>query len=419
MTMRIVVLVGFGWSLSSAAIAADEPSARDLFTRRIVPLLNSPDPSSCRHCHLAGVELKDYFLNDSDKSFRSLRDQGLIDLDAPDKSKLLALIARGTASDTPTGKLAAKVANAEHDAISKWIAACASDAELKSSPALDARERPTPALPVEVIRHARTDRLLDSFERNVWAWRFRCMNCHAEGSPQNEKNRAKFGDAVAWMKKDGAAATMEYLLASKLIDARTPDKSLLLRKPLGEVEHEGGVKFAVGDQGYAGFRKWIEDVAAIRNGRYRTAKDLPAGENGPMGFGTEYWFKLTNTPDAWAGKLLRIEIVARNADGSGWEAEPIATSDRLVADKGNLWQHTLTLLARPDSDRGKAWAKRSELPNGPYFLRVSVDSRGKLAKDWKAKLDADDFAGETSFDARWRTGYGGMVTIDAGKLVKP
>jgi hypothetical protein len=417
--MRIVLLACVGLVGSSAAVAADEPSARDLFARRIVPLLSSPDPSSCRHCHLAGVELKDYFLNDSDKSFRSLRDQGLIDLDAPDQSKLLALIARGKADDSPKGKLAAKVANAEHDAISQWIAACIRDAALKSSPALDAKERPTSTVPVEVIRHARTDRLLESFERNVWAWRFRCMNCHAEGTPQGEKNREKHGDFVVWMKKDGAKATMDGLLASKLINVKSPDQSKLLRKPLGEDDHGGGVKFALGDQGYAGFRKWIEDVAAIRNGHYQTVKDLPAKELGPMGFGTEYWFKLSNTPDAWAGKLLRLEIVARKADGSGWESEPIATSDRLVAEKGNLWQHTLTLLAPRGSDRAKAWAKRAELPNGPYLLRVSIDSRGKLVKDWKAKLDAGDFAGETSFDARWRTGYGSMTIVDARTIKKP
>ena len=37
------------------------------------------------------------------------------------------------------------------------------------------------------------------------------------------------------------------------------------------------------------------------------------------------------------------------------EAGPIATSDRGVAGKGRLWQHTLTLLAAPGSDRAKAW----------------------------------------------------------------
>src|SRR5438552_2317634 len=78
----------------------------------------------------------------------------------------------------------------------------------------------------ELIRHARTDRLLESFERNVWAWRFRCMNCHIEGTPQNDKFRKEHGIRVAWIKKDGATATMDYLIASKLNDVKGPDKQL-------------------------------------------------------------------------------------------------------------------------------------------------------------------------------------------------
>lgn len=55
-------------------------------------------------------------------------------------------------------------------------------------------------------------------QRNVWSWRFRCMNSDTEGTPQNNKNREQFGDRVAWMKRDGSAATMQYLMESKLID---------------------------------------------------------------------------------------------------------------------------------------------------------------------------------------------------------
>ena len=37
------------------------------------------------------------------------------------------------------------------------------------------------------MRHGRKDRMLASFESNVWSLRFRCMNCHTEGTPQNDK----------------------------------------------------------------------------------------------------------------------------------------------------------------------------------------------------------------------------------------
>ena len=42
----------------------------------------------------------------------------------------------------------------------------------------------------------------------------------------------EYGERVAWMKTEGAEATMNYLTGSKLIDVRKPENSLLLLKPL-------------------------------------------------------------------------------------------------------------------------------------------------------------------------------------------
>ena len=137
----------------------------------------------------------------------------------------------------------------EYDAFAAWIKACAADPALKNVP----KPEKAPALavkPAAVVRHARKDRMLASFETNVWSLRFRCMNCHTEGTPQNDKLRKENGDRVAWFKKAGPAATMDYLLGSKLISLADPEKSLLLTKPLGIVKHGGGIKFALGDQGY-------------------------------------------------------------------------------------------------------------------------------------------------------------------------
>src|SRR5262245_50835108 len=69
-----------------------EPTAAELFKKRILPIFDSPSPSSCVQCHLAGVGLKNYILPSHEKTFLSLRDQGLIDLDSPEKSKVLKLI---------------------------------------------------------------------------------------------------------------------------------------------------------------------------------------------------------------------------------------------------------------------------------------------------------------------------------------
>jgi hypothetical protein len=399
-------------------LSAAEPTPAQVFEQRIVPIFKSPNPSSCVQCHLAGVDLKDYILPSADKTFRSLRDQGLIDLAAPEKSKILKLIAMGK-EDTKTPTVHAKNRQAEYEAFSEWIKACAADPALRDAPKLETAEQAQPKLPNEVIRHGRSDELLASFQQTVWSMRFRCMNCHTEGTPQNDKLRKEHGERVAWVKKAGAQATMEYLLSSKLIDPADPEKSLLLQKPLGTVKHEGGIKFAPGDQGHKAFREWVDDVAAVRTGKYRKAADLPTVTAGPMKFGTEAWLKLENTPPAWGDKLLQADVYAWDSQAGTWEKKPIASSDRVVWGKGKLWQHTVTLLADSGSARAKAWwGGKPALPPGRYLIKVYVDEGGRLAKDWKTTLGDSDYVGQVEIQGTWKEGYNQMTVADAAKVRK-
>jgi hypothetical protein len=396
--------------------AGAAPSAAAVFEQRLLPIFKSPNPSSCVQCHLAAVDLKDYILPSSRDTFLALRGQGLIDLKRPEDSKILKLINRGAADPKTAGLIPAGKRQAEYDAFAAWIRACAADPALRDAPPPEK----APALatkPAEVVRHARKDRVAESFESNVWAMRFRCMNCHTEGTPQNLKLVKEHGDRVAWFKKGGPAAAMEYLLASKLIDLDRPERSLLLTKPLGEVKHGGGIKFVVGDQGYRAFRSWIEDVAAMKAGKYAGPADLPARAAAPKQYGTEAWLKLTNVPRAWGGKLLQTDVYAWDAKAGGWEAEPVATSDRMVGDQGGVWQHTVSLLARPGTPRAKAWAAgRPSLPPGKYLVKVYVDAGGKAMADWKAVLGPDEHVGQVEVQARWAEGYGAMTVADAGRV---
>lgn len=422
MTRRVQAAVCVAVAACVAAWApragAADPTPAEVFEKRIVPIFKSPNPSSCVQCHLAGVDLKDYILPDAEKTFRSLRDQGLIDLDAPEKSKIIHLIDMGGDAGKGPNAVNAKLRKAEREAFVAWVAACAADPALRAAPKLDAADLAKPARPDAVIRHARKDRVLASFERNVWAWRFRCMNCHTEGTPQNDKYVKEYGGRVAWVKKAGAEATLDYLIASKLIDVEKPEQSLLLRKPLGE-KHEGGTKFVVGDDAYKGFRAWIEDVAAVRKGKYAAAADLPPADDAVERFGTDVWLKLTDCPPAWGGKFLQARVFAWDAKRQAWDDAPVAVSDRVVFGKGKLWQHNLTLLAAKDSDRAKRWrAGKPTLPEGKYLLRVYVDDGGKLTKDWTAALGDADFAGRVEFAAKWRAGYGAMTAVDGGKVRK-
>jgi hypothetical protein len=399
------------------AMPADEPTPQQVFERRIMPIFKSPNPSSCVQCHLAGVDLKNYILPSHEKTFLSLRDQGLIDMEQPRNSKILKLIAmkEGGGADL----IHAKTKQAEYEAFVAWIEASCKDPQLRSAPKETITDRAGLNKPVEVIRHARKDRLLASFEQNVWAWRFRCMNCHTEGTAENNKHRKEYGERVTWIKST-PEETLTYILSNpRLVDANQPEKSLLLLKPLGEIKHGGGKKFLPGDQGYKGFRAWLEDYAAIKRDRYARAADLPKTDDSLKQFGTNLWFRLANTPPEWNDKLLQVNLYAWDQGKKAWEPTPFATSDRGVNGKDHLWQHTLTLLASKEAARAEEWKKsKPRLPPGPYLVKVWVDQQGKIGQNWQTVLGDEDFAGQAEFAARWRDGYGGMTTVDARQVRK-
>jgi hypothetical protein len=401
------------------ALAQPPQTPDQVFAARIEPIFKSPNPSSCVQCHLASVDLKNYIRPSSRETFLSLRDQGLVDLDRPEKSRILALIDMGK-QEKGAALIHQKNRAAEYEAFAAWVKACAADPALRSAPKLKPAELARPPKPDEVIRHARKDRLLESFENSVWAMRFRCMSCHIEGTAENRKLVEKHGKQVAWFKAAGPEATLKYLMGSDLIDVKNPEKSLLLLKPLKEgVEHGGGIKFVKGDQGYKAFRRFVEDYAAVVGDRYKTAADLP-GREPVEAFGTEAWLKIANTPPAWADKVLTVYVYAWDPAKNAWEAEPIATTDRRVWGGGKLWQHTLTLLAPKGSARAKAWraAAAPALPRGKYLVKVSVDATGRTEKDWAAELGPADLVGEAEVTSAWPTGYGKMTVIDAAQVRK-
>ena len=112
-----------------------------------------------------------------------------------------------------------------------------------------------------------------------------------------------------------------------------------------------------------------------------------------------------------------MTVFAWDAQKKGWEAEPCAMNDRLVFDKGKLWQHNLVLLAAPDSPRVQGFRSgKGTLPAGRYLIRVHVDQQGRLDKEWKASLGKAEFVGEKEIEGRWAEGYGSMTVLDAGSL---
>lgn len=404
--------------LIAAAARGAEPTPRQIFEQRLLPIFKSPDPSSCVQCHLGGVELKNYIRPTHEQTFASLRDQGLIDLDQPAKSRILALIRMGE-HDAGTTLIQKETREAELAAFAAWIERSAADPALRRLPKTKAEELARPALPNEVIRHARVDRVLESFTNTIWPMRFRCMGCHSEGSAENRKHVAEHGERVAWFKSGGPMATLTYLRKSGLINVDDPARSLLLRKPLNEVKHGGGQKIDVGDQGYKAIRAFVDDFARLVKGGYADAAALPKADDGPRRFGSDIWLKLERVPPEWGDKLLQVNVHAWDAAARDWEPRPIATSDRVTWGKGKLWQHTLTLLADKGSPRAARWMQAGPtLPPGKYQVRVFVDRDGKLAKDWRAMLDAANFAGSAEVESNWTAGYGRMTAIDASRVTR-
>jgi hypothetical protein len=398
---KMKLIAGFASALAvfHAALAVPpRPSSRQLFERRILPLLKTSRPSSCAECHLGGVDLSNYIAPTEAQTFLSLRDQGLVDVKTPKASRILRLIRM---SSPRSSLVARKVREVEYAAFRDWIRACAQNPALAAAPALPTSRRRRPAAADTVIRHGRLDQLRARFEATVWAQQQRCAGCHAPGSEMNAKAIAENGVRVNWVVPNDPEATLARIFERKLLSTGSPAKSLLLLKPTLAVPHGGGQKMVLGDAGYKLFRRFAEDYAAIVNGRYRTAAQLPAAPKERY-VSTEYWLKIEETPPVWADRLLGVDLYAYDERARRWSSRRVATSDRPVFGKGRLWQHNLDLVIA-------AGARPVDLSRGRYLARIYVDRKGDLANDWTRELRRpENLAAELELSPGWQPGYGSM-----------
>lgn len=375
--------------------------AGQLFEKRIRPIFQSPKPSSCTECHLAGVDLKQYIRPTQEETFAGLVQRNLVDLNNPGKSKILEFIAR---KPKETTLVSDKVRKQEYEAFKSWIVAAAKDPAL-IRPSKSVQSGPT--VPVEVIRHARTDRVLKSFIDNVWSEVGRCAGCHSPD--RNQKQVKEHGEQVSWITLNDPEATMQYLLDADIIDTDKPEKSLLLLKPTNQVKHGGGIKLQVGDRTYRQFLTFIKDYAKTVHGEYTSADQLP-DENPELFQVTDIWFKLEGVPEEFHQKLLRVNLYRQTGDGpNSFSRDRWATADRGVFGPKKLWQNHLSLAAPRGSHRAEEIRKRPVLPPGKYLVEVLIDKTGKLAADPTAELDESDVVGRTVVESRFPPGYGRMT----------
>ena len=429
-----------------------QPEALALFEQRIMPIFRSPQPSSCVQCHLASVDLKNYILPSHDKTFVSLRDQGLINLDEPEKSKILTLIRMGEQDLDRGAKLIhAKARLAESEAFAAWIKACCGDSRLRNLPPLSASELAKPEKPDAIIRHNRKDRLLDSFVRNVWSQRMRCFPCHTPfeleaDSPMHAKPREthrqfeeQFGQRMNFFRETPEATMRQLIVSSRkpgpghlpLINIEQPAKSLLVLKPTSKVppkdengafvkptyaepvSHVGGLKMFVDDHSYKSFLAWIQDYSSVVGDEYASPDDLPPDN----WHATNQILRLSDAPEAWAELIpVQLFIHAWNQERASWEPEPIAFTQGLVTPR-RMVNGALFLL----SPRGKAASfdvHRPALSPGKYLVKAYVDSQRRLAKDPALMLGPDEFMGQAEIEAQWREGFPQAEILSAAKLRK-
>jgi hypothetical protein len=373
--------------------AADE-DATAIYKRRVLPLLTAKNPSSCAECHFAGVDLKMYFQKDQATTFAALRAEGLIDVDKPEDSKILAFINRKPKQEN---ELIAKVRLQESEAFRDWIRAAVKDPQL-----LEAKTdvRLGTELPPEVIRHARKDRVLSSFVENVWSEIGRCVHCH---SPEtNQALVKKHGEQMSWIHPNDPAGTLEQAVEQGIIDLKHPEENFIVTKPSGLEEHGGGPKFALGSRTDKNFRRFLIDYANVVHAKYQTKSDLPSTPT-EVRVGTGQHLRITGIPERFHQKLLRVDIY-RWQDG-GWSKTRWATADNPIAGKKQMWQSYVMASAPRDSQRAKELPKHPELATGRYLVKIYIDKEDKTKKNRDYELSNADFWGQVEIHGEWKPGY--------------
>jgi hypothetical protein len=251
----------------------EDDAERQIFEQRIQPLLEDGTRTACNDCHLAGVDLGLYSPDgDECRTMACMVDAGIVDLEAPEDSKVLEWILR---ADPESPLITPEVLQAERDGMLEWIryqSSCGAfvcpTIEDPCGTAASVGSCETPASGHDLPAHGFEDpgdcsdvTLEQAFGELVYSWRGRCYPCHWDsksGSPENAPRWIADAECNA-----GSLATMRNVQELGLIDTENPEQSLLLLEPLAEaaggVAHEGGDKFFDTDDGaYQDFRAWLE-----------------------------------------------------------------------------------------------------------------------------------------------------------------
>lgn len=240
-----------------------------LYEKRIKPLVSSDAPSSCNGCHLSGVSLKIYVQPTPCATMACLIAQGMVDLNSPTKSKILAQIKLSKPQSDLIDKAVQDKEYAGFLDWIKWAGACQTSTCGVMPNACNTAAPATKPVAKPMLGMCTEPALVAGFEKLVWPHRNRCSNCHTQGWKDKESG-------PPWMIYDSnepksATYTMYQIIGKQLLNLQTPEKSKFLLKPLvgklGGIDHDGGDKFETkSDPAYVDFLAWIKQYAGCHGG---------------------------------------------------------------------------------------------------------------------------------------------------------
>lgn len=262
--------------------SCDLTTPLDAFERYIEPVISDEGPSTCNECHLSGIDLAMYVRATPCQTFACMVEQGVVDLDDPEHSEVLAFIQQ---ANPATSTITEDVVWREYDAFLEWInwnVACFDDAcGTIEDPCGAAPTGPIPDGVLDPLEGCDEATLAQGFEDKVWRWHGRCWSCHAAGGEGRDDFPAA-PEFYVWAEEDDALSsllTMYNVLGLDLVDRTDPAASPLLTKPLAEgyaattalgtvtgVFHGGGDKFPpdeageLHDRSMPDFVAWVQQV---------------------------------------------------------------------------------------------------------------------------------------------------------------
>jgi hypothetical protein len=377
--------------------------SNEIYQRRILPLLQSNEKSSCSECHFRGMELKEYFGTNPIVTFAKLRGMGWVDVENPEKSKLLGFLQKQP--DKNSDKLLEKVRKTEYEAIRLWI-----ETSIREKKYLDA----DPIVPEDLrlskdlVLHTRRDHVETRFVDAIWSQLGRCVNCHSPD--RNAKQVAEHGEQMTWIVPGDPGATLRLLVDRKIIDIDNPADSLLRSKPLELVEHGGGPKFLVHshtDQQWLAFL--VDYSKTVLKEGYRAGDPLAAVAK-KRSWLSELQVRVIDLPKEWAGKHMEVRLHRLSENGES-EEHFVAQGESSINPKGLLWQNALTIYSpKPMSLRAgiNEWitpvVTSVAVPNGAYVLRVYLRESGNK-NTGEDSQDKVTWVGDLKVNAPWPPGY--------------